>query len=308
MKPDIHPDYQPRHDYLRLWRWCVETRSTKSSFTIDICSKLSSVLHRPAEDARHCRTRGAFPEEVRQASEEGRSLIRRVFPDPRATRLCFPPTSWMRLPPGMRSWKRKLCRQEVLADASRYTTLSRERADLADVVAAYGEYRDVVRRLDEDREALHDPELRALVEEEIPQLEAELEALVARIQLLLLPKDPKRRKEHPARDSQRHRWRGRPRSSLRTFSACTRATLKPSVGRSKSCRPARLLREGSKRSSQWSQETRVYSKLRFEGGVHRVQRVPATESTGSHSHFDCYRSPSYLKRKKVDVAHSRRGP
>ena len=72
-----------------------------------------------------------------------------------------------------------LCQPDVLADSKRYTLLSRERGDLAALVRAFGEYTDTARRLDEDRAALEDAELRELVLEEIPQLEqrkAELEA------------------------------------------------------------------------------------------------------------------------------------
>ncbi|MBC7173257.1 MAG: PCRF domain-containing protein, partial [Polyangiaceae bacterium] len=83
-----------------------------------------------------------------------------------------------------------LCRPDIAADGKRFMQLSRERADLAEIVEAYKRFRDTSQRLAEDREALRDPELRELVEEEIPQLEAELLGLEEEINILLLPKDP----------------------------------------------------------------------------------------------------------------------
>ena len=56
-----------------------------------------------------------------------------------------------------------LCQPDVLADSKRYTLLSRERGELAALVRAFGEYTDTARRLDEDRAALEDAELRELV-------------------------------------------------------------------------------------------------------------------------------------------------
>ena len=83
-----------------------------------------------------------------------------------------------------------LCRPEVAKDAKRYTALSMERAEAAEVVAAYGVYRQIEKSIQEDREALNDPELREIAQEELPELEAELAVVTKKIQLLLLPKDP----------------------------------------------------------------------------------------------------------------------
>ncbi|MGB0678532.1 MAG: peptide chain release factor 1 [Polyangiales bacterium] len=172
-----------------------------------------------------------------------------------------------------------LCRQEVLADAAQYTQLSRERADLAELVAAYGRYRDTAQQLEDDRQHLNDPELRSLVLDEIPELEAELGHLEAQVQRLLLPRDPNDERntvleirsgaggEEAAlfaadlfrmytRYAEQQRWK------VEILS-----TSEASAG-------------GVKEIVALMQGERVYSHLRFEGGVHRVQRVPATETQG----------------------------
>jgi peptide chain release factor 1 len=173
----------------------------------------------------------------------------------------------------------RLCRQDVVSDAKRYTALMKERAELGDVVAAYGRFRDVEKQLADDRAALDDPELRELAAEEIPELEREREELEKRIQLLLLPKDPNDARntileiragtggEEAAlfaadllrmysRYAERQRWR----VEILSTSDAAAGGLKEVIA----------LVSGD----------HVYSRLRFEAGVHRVQRVPETEALG----------------------------
>ena len=83
-----------------------------------------------------------------------------------------------------------LCQPNVVSDAKRYTELNKERADLQEVVEAWRRYRQVVEDIAGHKEALRDPDLRELAEEEIPGLEEEKQSLEASINLLLLPKDP----------------------------------------------------------------------------------------------------------------------
>ena len=172
-----------------------------------------------------------------------------------------------------------LCRPEVVQDAKRYTALSKERAESAELVIAYEQFRKLQVQLAEDREALNDPELRELAQEEIPELEAQIEELTTRIQVLLLPKDP-----NDERDTilELRAGAGGEEAALFTadlFRMYTRyaetrgwkmevmSTSEASAG-------------GLKEVIVLISGARVYSCLRFEGGVHRVQRVPATESQG----------------------------
>lgn len=172
-----------------------------------------------------------------------------------------------------------LCEQEVLQDRNRYVLVSKERGELSPVVKAYRNYVEIKRKISEDKEAIHDPELREMVLEELPELESELERLEEHISLLLLPSDPNDARntlleirggtggEEAAlfvtdllrmytRLAERRRWK----LEILSSSRADAGGLKEVV----------LLVSGE----------RIYSELRFEGGVHRVQRVPVTEAQG----------------------------
>jgi len=172
-----------------------------------------------------------------------------------------------------------LCDQAVLADSKRYTSLSKERAELDEIVATYARYTDVARRLKEDREAVADPELRDMVLEEIPALEVELTALQTRLETLLLPRDP-----NDARNTMLEIRSGTGGEEAALFAA----DLFRMYGRYAERRGWRVeLMSMSDASAGGIKEVillvsgeRVYSQMRFEGGVHRVQRVPATEAQG----------------------------
>ncbi|MFW2387165.1 MAG: peptide chain release factor 1 [Polyangiales bacterium] len=172
-----------------------------------------------------------------------------------------------------------LCQPNVVSDAKRYTRLTKERAELQDVVEAYSRYEQVVEDLSGHREALSDPDLKELAAEEIPGLEEERAQLEASINLLLLPKDPNDNRntileirsgtggEEAAlfaadlfrmysRYAETQRWK----VEVMSLSEASAGGLKEVIAAI----------SGDK----------VYSQLRFEGGVHRVQRIPATESQG----------------------------
>jgi peptide chain release factor 1 len=172
-----------------------------------------------------------------------------------------------------------LCRPEVLNDRARFNKLNKERVDLEPVVAALGRYREVEGKIRDDEEALADPELRDLAQAELHDLVAERGRLEQSIQLLLLPPDPYERKntileirsgeggEEAAlfaadlfrmytRYAERKGWK------IEILSQSESAT-----GGIKECIALVTGKE-------------VYAHLRFEGGVHRVQRVPATETQG----------------------------
>ena len=84
----------------------------------------------------------------------------------------------------------RMCDPVVLADANLLGKLVKERSDLAPIVEAWGRHKDLVRNLEEDEAALNDPELRPLVEDEIPELKAKIAKLTREIQILLVPADP----------------------------------------------------------------------------------------------------------------------
>ena len=172
-----------------------------------------------------------------------------------------------------------LCQPDVLADSKRYTLLSRERGELAALAKAFAEYNETTRRLAEDRAALEDPELRELVLEEIPALEQREAELAAELELLLLPSDP---------NDQRNTLLEIRSGAGGEEAALFAADLFRMYGRFAEKRGWRIeIMSTSEAQAGGLKELialvsgeRVYSQLRFEGGVHRVQRVPATEAQG----------------------------
>ncbi|GAB4194776.1 MAG: peptide chain release factor 1 [Sandaracinaceae bacterium] len=172
-----------------------------------------------------------------------------------------------------------LCEPEVIADAKRYTALRREHAELGALTEVYARFKAVERQLADDRAALADPELREMAEEEIPQLEAERAELTARLEVLLLPSDP-----NDARNTILEIRSGAGGEEAALFAAdlfrmysryAERAGWKVEI-----LSTSEASGGGLKELVASITGDRVYSRLRFEGGVHRVQRVPATESQG----------------------------
>jgi peptide chain release factor 1 len=172
-----------------------------------------------------------------------------------------------------------MCRPDVLGDRNQLSKVTKERSDLEPLIAAFGRYRDVEKKLKEDQEALADPDLRELAEMEIPELNAEKEKLVKEIQVLLLPPDPNDKKNVIleirggeggeeaslfAADLFRMyaRW-----AETKGWNIEVLSLSESTTGGYKECI---ALVSGKD----------VYSQMRFEGGVHRVQRVPATETQG----------------------------
>jgi peptide chain release factor 1 len=172
-----------------------------------------------------------------------------------------------------------LCQPHVLSDNKRYTELSRERAELDELVRTFGRYKTVQKQLADDREALSDPELRELAQAEIPGLEEESGKLEEQLNVLLLPSDP-----NDARNTVLEIRGGTGGEEAALFAA----DLFRMYGRYAERRGWRMevlsLSEaaagGIKEVVALVSGDRVYSHLRFEAGVHRVQRVPATEAQG----------------------------
>jgi peptide chain release factor 1 len=172
-----------------------------------------------------------------------------------------------------------LCQPNVVSDAKRYTSLTRERADLQEIVEAYHRYGQVVGDLAGHKEALSDPDLKELAVEEIPTLEEERDALVESINLLLLPKDP-----NDERDTILEIRSGTGGEEAALFAAdLFRMYSRYAESRRWKVEVMSLSEAsagGIKEVIASVSGDKVYSQLRFEGGVHRVQRIPATESQG----------------------------
>jgi len=172
-----------------------------------------------------------------------------------------------------------LASPEVLGDAKRLREVSREHAQLGPLAGALRAYDANARALDEAQAMLRDPDMQELAEAEIPALEAERERLEAELNRELIPKDPRDEGnlfleiragtggDEAAifagdllrmylRYAERRRW------SVEILSS--------SEGEHGGFKEVIARVEGSG----------AYSRLKYESGTHRVQRVPATESQG----------------------------
>jgi peptide chain release factor 1 len=172
-----------------------------------------------------------------------------------------------------------LCRPEVLSDRNQLSKLNKERADIEPIVLKFGLYREVEKKIKDDQEALSDPELRELAMLELPELETQRGTLERSIELLLLPQDPNDKKNTIV---EIRSGEGGEEAALFAADLCRMYTryaetqgwkvevLSVSESATGGYKEIILLFSGKE----------VYSKLRFEGGVHRVQRVPVTETQG----------------------------
>ena len=171
---------------------------------------------------------------------------------------------------------------EIISDTQRFMKLSKEEADLRDTVAAFNRYKEVSTQLDDDETMLReesDSELEAMLKEEIADLRSEKEDLEAQLKVLLLPKDPNDDKNIIM---EIHGAAGGDEGSLFAadlFNMYSRYAEKQGwqveiVDRSDT------EVGGFKEIVLMITGNNVYSKLKFENGAHRVQRIPSTESAG----------------------------
>jgi len=174
-----------------------------------------------------------------------------------------------------------LASPEVVKDADKLRALARERADLTDLVEAYEEYRRLSKEIEDTRALLQDddPDLKAMASEEMERLEPSLQQVEERLKALLAPKDP--------RDD---------RNVIVEIRAGTggeeAALFAGDLFRMYSLYAAN---QGWKTQVLSTSDTGIggykeiifevvgkgaYSRLKYESGVHRVQRVPVTEASG----------------------------
>ena len=168
---------------------------------------------------------------------------------------------------------------QVLGDINRWRSLSREQAEVAQVVQQFRQYEQRERDLQAGREMLDDPEMAEMAAEEVAAAQADMERLQSDLQLALLPRDP---------DDERNAFleiragTGGDESALFAgdlarlyLRYCERRGWRSEV---MSESPSEL--GGYKELVLRIVGDKVYEALRFESGGHRVQRVPATESQG----------------------------
>lgn len=176
-----------------------------------------------------------------------------------------------------------LARPDAANDREAYTALSREHAELSEIVAAFDRYTATQRERDDCLALLSehpDPEMKALAEEELLSLNASLSGQEAALRALLLPKD-----ENDDRGVILEIRAGTGGDEASLFGAdLLRMYLRYAErhGYKTETLSENLTELGGVKEIVLSVSGRrgAYARLKFEGGVHRVQRVPETESQG----------------------------
>jgi len=172
--------------------------------------------------------------------------------------------------------------EEVGSDYQRAAEINKERVDLEPLIRKASEYRKSLKRIEEARSLLEsesDEEMRALAEMEIEELEPKLEALEAQIKSMLVPKDPRDEKNVIM---EIRAGTGGDEAALFAADLFRMYTRYAENKRWKS----EILSQneigigGFKEVIFEIKGHGAYSKLKYESGVHRVQRIPETESSG----------------------------
>lgn len=172
-----------------------------------------------------------------------------------------------------------LCAPDVITDVSRARKLNEERAHIEPLMGAFEQYRHAERELAGHQEALRDPDLRSLAEAELPALQTRITELEGAIRLLLLPSDvrDKRNVILEVRAGEGGEEAALFAAELFRMYARYAETKGWKVDLTDVSEAAA---GGYKEANAIISGSDVFSQLRFEGGVHRVQRVPATEAQG----------------------------
>jgi peptide chain release factor 1 len=176
----------------------------------------------------------------------------------------------------------EMARPEVASDIRRLQALAQERASVEDLVSKYRQYQAAAKSLKETRAMLRDDldeEMRALAKQEIDSLEAEQERLLSELKLGLLPKD-----ENDEKDVIVEIRAGAGGDEAALFAA---DLFRMYSRYAQAKRWAVDVIDGNESSIGGFKEiifevkgAGAFSRLKYERGVHRVQRVPVTESSG----------------------------
>jgi peptide chain release factor 1 len=175
-----------------------------------------------------------------------------------------------------------LASPEITNDSSRYQKTAKAHSEIAPTVEKYREYKELTKGIAESKAVLaeeKDSEMRAYAQEELAKLEPRVAAVEEELKVLLLPKDPNDEKdvileiragtggdEATLFAAEMFRMYSRY-AETQGWKVEVLSTSESSVG-------------GLKEVIAIIEGQRVYSRLKYESGVHRVQRVPATEQQG----------------------------
>ena len=168
---------------------------------------------------------------------------------------------------------------EIIANQAEWQKLMKEHASIEDIVLKFREYKKVKNSMEEAEELMQDPEMKELAEQEYYEAKEKLPKIEEELKILLIPKDPDDDKNIIC--------------EIRAGAGGEEAALFAgtlfrmySMYAEKKHWKLEVLNEnetglgGYKEISFMITGKGVYSRLKFESGVHRVQRVPDTESSG----------------------------
>ena len=173
----------------------------------------------------------------------------------------------------------ELLKPEILGDYSKMKTLSKEKSDLEEIVKNYDEYKETQKRIDDAKALINDPEMHDLAEMELDEATESLKTITHELEILLIPKDENDGKNiimeirGAAGGDEANIFAG---DLFRMYSRYAE----------KQGWKIEVTNEVEGTAGGYSQiefmikGENVYSKLKFESGSHRVQRVPETESQG----------------------------
>ena len=171
---------------------------------------------------------------------------------------------------------------DVIADSKRFMELSKEMADLRETVEKYEKYKQIVQQIKDDEEMLSsglDDEMSAMVKEELSDSKNEKQELEQEIKILLLPKDPNDGKDLIME------IRGAAGGDEASLFAADLFSMYSKYAELQGWSIEVIDKNttevgGFKEIALTINGRNVWSKLKYESGAHRVQRVPVTESAG----------------------------
>ena len=167
----------------------------------------------------------------------------------------------------------------VQADTTKFRSHSKALSEMQPLVESFREYKEVVGHLTATEELMKDPDMRELAQEEVKSLETRRDALLADIRFLLVPKDP-----NDAKNVVLEIRAGAGGDEAALFAADLFRMYSRYAER-QGWR-VELLNVSENGSGGTEEVTAIiegrgaYSRLKYDSGVHRVQRVPATEASG----------------------------
>eukprot|EP00210_Caulerpa_lentillifera_P007957 g7596.t1 len=179
--------------------------------------------------------------------------------------------------------QQRLADPELLSDPVKYRHITKSASELEELVQTYSDYNTTIRHINETEELLqtsqNDQEMKELVEDELKTLQSKSGELESRMKVMLLPKDPLDERNiileirAGTGGDEAALWAA---DLVRMYERyCLAAGWRHEL-----LSVSNVETGGLKECLLQIRGEMVYSKLKYEGGVHRVQRVPMTESSG----------------------------